>query len=74
MASPLGQRLVQAFCQLHPAFEELRVTQVLFRPPFHDLIDAETFPPPELLVEQIRVVNDLTHDQDNFVVDAKRLS
>src|SRR5215469_18036297 len=73
MGSPLPQRVIQAFCQLHPAVEEFRVTQVLLRPPFHDLIDAETFSPSELLVEQIRVVNDLTHDLDNLVADAKRL-
>src|SRR3974377_973122 len=53
MASPLGQRLVQAFCKLHPALEEFRITHVLSCPPFHHLIDAETFSPSELLVEQI---------------------
>src|SRR5262249_32546718 len=61
MGSPLGQRFVQAFRQLHSTFEEFRITHVLSCPPFHHFIDAETFLASELLVEQIRVMNDFSH-------------
>src|ERR1700730_4680805 len=61
--SPLNvsQGLIEPFSQLYSAFQQFLVGQVLSRPTFHHFVDAKTFFPAELLIEQIRVVNDLSH-------------
>src|ERR1700680_2507161 len=72
--SPLdfSQGLVEPFSQLYAAFKQFLIAEVLPCPPFHHFIDAKTFFAAKFLVEQVGVVNDLSHHTDPLVTDSKR--
>src|ERR1700682_4945404 len=71
MASPCSslQGLIEALSQQHSAFKQFFVTQPLSCPPFHDFINSKTLFLAKLFIEQVCVVDDLTHHDDSLVTD-----
>src|SRR5258708_10151366 len=56
----LSRRVVESFDQLHPALQKFVVRDSLPRPAFQDLVDSIAFFAAETVVQEVRVMNDLS--------------
>jgi hypothetical protein len=65
------KRAVESFDQIDAAVQKFPVRDSPASPTFQHLVDSETFPAPELFIEQIRIMNHLSNDVHFRITDAE---
>src|SRR5258708_29110050 len=68
-----SRRVVESFDQLHPALQKFVVRDSLPRPAFQDLVDSIAFFPAETVVQEVRVMNDLSDYANACISEVKLL-
>src|SRR3989442_12344398 len=71
--SLVGQREVESIEEVEAPFDNLLVGPVHLSPAFQDQVDGHAFPAPELVVLEVRVVDDLADQPQTPVSDCKAL-
>src|SRR6266481_2201617 len=69
----LSRRVVESFDQLHPAFQKFVVRDSLLRPALQDFVDSIAFFAAETVVQEVRVMNDLSDYANAWISDVKLL-
>src|SRR5713226_2693734 len=68
-----SRRVVESFDQLHPALQKFLVRHSLPRPAFQDLVHSIAFFAAETVVQEVRVMNDLSDYANAWISDVKLL-
>src|SRR6266403_130014 len=69
----LSRRVVKSFDQLHPALQKFVVRDPLPRPAFQDFVDSIAFFAAETVVQEVRVMNDLSDYANAWISDVNLL-
>src|SRR5258707_6603736 len=69
----LSRRVVESLDQLHPALQKFVVRDSLPRPAFQDFVDSIAFFAAETLVQEVRVMNDLSDYANAWISEVKLL-
>src|SRR6266852_1119099 len=69
----LSRCVVESFDQLHPALQKFVVRDSLLRPALQDFVDSIAFFAAETVVQEVRVMNDLSDYANAWISDVKLL-
>src|SRR5215475_13936840 len=69
----LSRRVVESFDRLHPALQKFVVWDSLPCPAFEYLVHSVAFLPSKTVVQQVRVMNDLSDYANAWISDVKLL-